>query len=52
MRFYHPTTAAWLERVLLNPLDRFSRGELIAGLLIAVAVIWFAFGYLGWLVIR
>lgn len=50
-RFYHPTTAAWLDRCLL-PLDRFTRGQLLVGTIVALAIIWIVFGVVASLVLR
>lgn len=52
MNFYHPRTAAILDRVLLRPLDRFTREQLLYGILVAIAIVWTLFGVAAWAVLR
>lgn len=52
MRVYHPRVGAVIDRILDGLCDRFTRGELLVGILAAVAVVWFLFAGASYLVLR
>lgn len=52
MRFYHPRVGAAIDRILDGLCDHFTRGELLVGILAALAVVWFLFACASYLVLR
>lgn len=52
MNFYHPRTAAIIERVVLRPLDYFSREQIWWSLISCYVAAFVLFGAAAWAVLR